>query len=492
MTILIGDIKDVGLEPTSGVVTVRSKVLRRARETTGVITPELKTYPLENGRFRTHDLDPGRIVVDIDGQSFHKTIEFDLPSQVEPVTLSDVLTRVEEYAPEVVTSARAAASKAETSAIKAAGSEARAENSAKNAEESRKAINAVVDGAVGVVRAEFQELHDGAITARDNAKGSEELVKDCTARAENSATRAEGAADNAASRTAELVRSELAGFAQSASLSEQSAKSSATVAASSATQTGRDKDAVMKTAGIVESDRVRAETAAQQAGESKTVAVESAAAASSDASAAASAKSGAEVARDEALQAAASAKVGAPDGGWGRDSLNQDVVDSLTRADSALLNVPKANKMLAGGVRLTGDLAGTWDDVKVPGLADKMDKLPVSESVIAGSLAKRDGEGYLQAKTPEWFTLQNLERVATVKNLQEIFETISNGQKNILYVDGDPEKESVMQVAMAARDAIVALTARVAELERTVVTSTTYRKIERGTGYDTSTIYIQE
>lgn len=108
----------------------------------------------------------------------------------------------------------------------------------------------------------------------------------------------------------------------------------------------------------------------------------------------------AEISAQEARQAAASAKVGAPEGGWPRNTLSEDVRDSLDRGDAALQSVPRATGDNPGGVKLAGDLGGTWDMPTVPGLASKMDKMPVSDGTAANTLVKRTSSGHIVSPDP--------------------------------------------------------------------------------------------
>lgn len=124
----------------------------------------------------------------------------------------------------------------------------------------------------------------------------------------------------------------------------------------------------------------------------------------SEASSAASTKAAAEAvaAKEEALAAIGKARTGTPSGGWTRDTMSRDILESLSRADAALVEVPTATASSAGGVKLAGDLAGTWDAPEVPGLARKMDKMPVSSSATGNSLAQRTEGGQLKVSAPTY------------------------------------------------------------------------------------------
>ena len=409
MTILIGDIKDVGLKPTDGTVTVFSTSTRRATGTSGIVTRERREYPLVGGRFRTGELDPGRTTVELVAPGVFEPWTFDLPES-GTVSLADMIENSEEYAPSnaVVNAARAAAAQAELSAQRASGFEAGAERARDEAVQAQASVQRVVDGSLAIVRSEFTDLTERAESAavraeaaRDTAGASADGAAGSATSAKEDADRAEAAAGKAATTAADQARAELAGFAQAAAQSEQNAAGSASAAQGFAERAGVSQSAVATVAGRVESDRVRAESAAQAAGSARDAAAGSAESAKSSADAAGGARAGAEQARDAALQAAKSAQTSAPAEGWPRETLAQSVRDSLTRADNALTTVPRATSQVAGGVQLAGDLSGTWDAPTVPGLADKLDKQPVSESVTAGSLAQRTEGGQVKTATPQ-------------------------------------------------------------------------------------------
>lgn len=502
MTVLIGDIKDIGWKPTDGTITIFSTATRRANGTTGIVTRERREVPLVAGRFRTGALDPGRTTVELVAPGVFETWTFDLPTD-GTVSLADMIENSEEYKPSsaVVNAAQAAAAQAELSAQRASGFESGAERARDEAVAAQASVQRVVDGSLALVRGEFTDLTDRAESAasraeqaRDAAASSAEGAASSATSAKEDADRAEAAAGKAATTAADQARAELAGFAQAAAQSEQNAAGSASAAQGFAERAGVSQSAVATVAGRVESDRVRAESAAQGAEASQSAAAGSAESARNAADAAGGARLGAEEARDVALQAAKSAQTSAPAEGWPRETLAQSVRDSLTRADNALTTVPRATSQVAGGVQLAGDLSGTWDAPTVPGLADKLDKQPVSESVTAGSLVQRTEGGQVKTATPQAdddattkaYVDGILPKYAYDYNPTPLTMALRTGTGTMRVSDAVGAKDAVTKAQLDA------LAARVAALENSAVTSGDYRKIAKGTGTRIDTIYIQE
>ncbi|QPR31914.1 BspA family leucine-rich repeat surface protein [Corynebacterium amycolatum] len=353
MTVLIGDIKDIGLRPTEGTVTVFSARTRRANGAGGVITRERRDYPLSGGRFRTAELDPGRTTVELVAPGVFESWTFDLPTD-GTVSLVDAVELAVDYAPDsaVVNGAAAAAAKAELAAQRASGFESGAERARDEAVQAQASVSRVVESATAIVRGEFTDLTERAESAAVRAEEARDAA----------ASSAEGAAGSVS--VAEASAGEAAGSASAAEASAGRAEGSAKTAEGHATSA---QSASESAEGSARAARSSADAAASSLGDVNTAV-----------STATAARTGAESARDEAVHAAESAKTGAPVGGWEIESLSQGVRESLGRADSAITVVPTATASSAGSVKLAGDLAGTWDAPKVPGLADKADAAALS------------------------------------------------------------------------------------------------------------------
>lgn len=381
MTVLIGDIKDIGLRPTEGTVTVFSARTRRANSAGGVITRERRDYPLSGGRFRTGELDPGRTTVELVAPGVFESWTFDLPAD-GTVSLVDAVELSVDYAPDsaVVNGAAAAAAKAERWAGEAAGSAAVAGRARDEAVAAQASVSRVVESAVTVVRGEFTDLTDRA----ESAAGRAESARDA---AEGSA----GAAAESAESASESAAAAGVSAGESAS-SAQAAEGSASAAAGHVESAGSHASAAAGSAAAAEGSASAARDAVGAVNDA--------------ASRAQAARVGSEQARDEAVHAAESAKTGAPVGGWDIGSLSQGVRESLGRADSALTTVPTATGSSAGAVKLAGDLSGTWDAPTVPGLA-----------VLANQLKRLETLRDVFVLTPDGFAQTQLQEELTRRGL---------------------------------------------------------------------------
>lgn len=255
MTVLTGDIKDVGHNPTEGTIKVRAASTRAGNETSGVITREIGEYKVENGMFQTDDLDPGPIVVELTANGTYDIWRFDLPSSDEPLTLDSLVEHVENYSPKIVRSAQAAASKAEAASIEAARSAGSAAASAQAANASAAQVQGVVDSGVAAVRDEFMGLVSQATAARDSAGVSEQVAKASAEAAAGSEQDAQASAEAAAAS------------AQDASDHSSAVSVSAAAASADADRAAEQAQAANAAAESINEKELQAERFAAEAGE---------------------------------------------------------------------------------------------------------------------------------------------------------------------------------------------------------------------------------
>lgn len=420
MTVLFGDFTDILGAAVPGYIEIRPKEMRPARQGTGVIVDKTVRVPLVSGAFRTGEIDPGVVVVTLHSGTghgrVHESWEVHLPETGEMNLRDHVADRVT-YSPEVVGQAQAAA----TTAARYAGV---AQAAAENATSAESRVAGVVADGVATLKQHVATEVDAARAAREGAetaRAGAETALQATTDARDATTAIQGTvagyvastaeqvnvarghadrADSAASTAAGDVRAELASMVASAGAHVATASGHATTAAAKAGEAATSASAAATSATSAGDIlvQVRSEREVAQAASGSATAAKTSAEAARDAATAA--KQEAETARDDAREAASSLESGAPAEGWPRASLSSDVRDSLTRADGALTSVPRATAATPGGVQLTGDLAGTFDAPRVPGLAGKMDAMPVSSGVTTNSLVQRDGMGRIKTARP--------------------------------------------------------------------------------------------
>lgn len=214
---------------------------------------------------------------------------------------------------------------------------------------------------------------------------------DSAAAASGSAT----AADTA--RLAAEAAASTAGAAASTATTERTAAQTARTGA----ETARDAAAASATAASNSADaaatsETNAETSEDNATTSAAAAAAAAVQAANRSADAETARAAAVVARDaaagsatDAATSAGSAQTSANDAGT---SAAAAAASAEEAADVVAAGVPDATDTTKGGIRLAGDLGGTWDAPTVPGLAGKADlvggKVPVSQ-IPAQALVER-------------------------------------------------------------------------------------------------------
>lgn len=479
MTVVFGTLRDVGGQLAQGTVTVASLVTRPAHGSAAtVITKDRHVLPLRNGEFVSPDLDPGPVLVEATTGWAFESWEVTLPEDGRHDLATLIETHVE-YAPSVVGRVEAAAADANRAAQAAGLSATRA------AQAEAEVVTVVADGA-GAVRAELRTEIDGASQARvdaqaaqaaaeaaaaraasdaraeidpliDVAAGHEAAAAESAQQAELSADASRVDADRAAvtvSTAAGQLRQEVQAHVTAATVAEANAAGSAAAAKNSADAAADSASSAAASAVEAGDVKVLVGSAAEQAAGSATQAAGFAEAAAGSATSAGSAKEAAEVARDEAVQAAASAQTSAPAEGWPRTSLSSDVRDSLTRADTALTSVPRATVSTPGGVQLAGDLGGTWDAPTVPGLAAKMDAMPISDAATSSTLAKRTSGATIKTARP-----QADDDAATKKYVDDAGAALTvaiNQRATTAYVDGAVAADRTRLSALESSRATVA------------------------------------
>ena len=520
MTVIFGTFRDIGGELSQGKVTLQSIITRPSHlSSSEVVTTERHEIMLRNGAFTSPELDPGPTRVHFRGNGGSEEWQVMLPEDGR----HDLATLIEmhvEYPPSVVGRVEAAAADANRAAQAAGLSATRAGEVEQRVIVVESRIDGIVADGAAAVRTELQSEIAGVDQARVDALAAQAAAEAAAASAaadvraevdpliaeaaghaadaEESARQSQASADAArvdADRAAATVstaagqlRQEVQAHVTAATVAEANAAGSAAAAKNSADDAADSAASAAASAVEAGDVKVLVDTAAEQAAGSATQAAGFAEAAAGSATSAASAKSAAEVARDEAVQAAESAQTSAPADGWPRTSLSSDVRDSLTRADTALTSVPRATTSTPGGVKLAGDLGGTWDAPTVPGLASKMDTHPISDAATSSTLVKRTSGATIKTARP-----QTEDDAATKKYVDEGLAAKADATAlDDLAPRSLLAKYAEVTQVTELQQKVTALEARVEALESTAVTSTDYRKIAKGTGTSTDTIYIKE
>ncbi|UXE04834.1 minor tail protein [Gordonia phage Eudoria] len=224
---------------------------------------------------------------------------------------------------------------------------------------------------------------------------------DSAAAASGSAT----AADTA--RLAAEAAASTAGTAASTATTERTAAQTARTAAEAARDTATNRaTAASNSADAAATSEANAETSEDNAATSTAAAATSAGQAANRATDADTARAAAVLARDAAAGSATDAATSAGSAQSSADDAGTSAAAAAASAEEAAdvvaAGVPDATDTTKGGVRLAGDLGGTWEEPTVPALAMKADldsngkllssQMPAQathESVVVTSTAER-------------------------------------------------------------------------------------------------------
>ena len=409
MTILTGNVQDIGGNAVNGTMRIAATRTRPGNKQNAIIIDRWYLVSINQGRFTTPDLDPGSARIIFEGVGVSPVIEVDIPESGTH-RLENIYQQSFEYSPAVI-------GRAQQAAQQAADHARQAEKGAQRVGSAQAVLKAVEDAKEH--KAASQQAASDAQSARDQAQSSAQAAEQSKNQSQAFKNQAEAAAGQASSRAAagaqQAIQQRLSQADEAIStgkrqISEQvttasghadraheaaeqagahktsaqqakekaaehagTAQQSASAAATSESRAGESLRTVNTLAEQVNGNASRADTAKTQAEKARTQAQSSASAASTSA--------------EKAQQAANSAKTGAPDSGWPRSSLAREVQDTLQRVD----DVPtrqSLNSMLSD--RVTQSALNQ-------ALAGKMDQIPVSEAVTNSTVAKRTNQGRLQA-----------------------------------------------------------------------------------------------
>lgn len=356
MTVLYGNLQDVTGAPfdqQGTAVVISATQARPAMHSDALTLVELARIEMEDsgGHFETEELDPGPVIVRLEGGVSHgQQWEIGIPDDGERWNLADLIGEQVEWEPIVVSRAEAAARNAQKSyeaardlygdldavktardeSVASAGAAATSEQNAATSEENaaghESRARAEADRSAGQARDSANSAGDADASAKAAADSEDEAGKSQVA----SAGHEEAA--RGYRNTAMQHRDDADGHRKAAATSETNAKTSETNAAGHETRAGEYADAadetvraaVAEVTEITEGHKVAAETAAGGARSS------------------ASAAKVSETKAGEYMQQAGEIATG---------------------------DLPAATEESRGLVTMTGDLAGTGDDPRVPALS---------------------------------------------------------------------------------------------------------------------------
>lgn len=350
MTILRGKLKPVAGVPTNGTVFVWSPRFRPGSDS--AITEERTQAPIVDGRFEI-EVDPGEATFNFVGLAGEtSTLDTTIPS-VDELDLLDLMEGDFEYTPPVVQAAQQAARDARADRV-----------------ESQRIAEAF--GGIERVDALEKSAKSSASTAGGHRQGAEKAEQNAVAaegRAKAEADRSQGQADASAGSAGESSQS-----AVDADASAKDADEHRIDAQAAAVATGEDRVAVRE-------DRLATGRARNEAQDAATRSDGRATDAETAATTAGEHEAGAKQAVDDAVAEATGITAGhaeAAEGAAGRAATSaregkgyrDEAREAAQQAgDIATGDLPAASNAARGLIRMAGDLAGSGDDPRVPGLA---------------------------------------------------------------------------------------------------------------------------
>ncbi|MGN0097234.1 MAG: hypothetical protein ACI38U_14370 [Corynebacterium sp.] len=358
MTVLHGylhDIAGTAFDQQGTAVVISATKVRPAMEGEGLVLRELARIEMEDsdGKFQTPDLDPGPVVVRLEGGVSHgQSWEIGIPMEGR-WNLADLIGEQVEWEPIVVSRAEAAAR----------DSREQADRSESEADRSERAADRV-GSAERVLQAEATSVQAevDALAHRDEAKAQAD-------RSESEADRSQGQADASAVSAGESFQSAVDADARAKDADEHRIDAQAAAVATGEDRvavredrlaTGRARNEAQDAATRSDGRATDAETAATTAGEHETGAKQAVDDAVAEATSITAGH--AEAAEGAAGRAATSAREGKGYRDEAREAAQQ-------AGDIATGDLPAASNAARGLIRMAGDLAGSGDDPRVPGLA---------------------------------------------------------------------------------------------------------------------------
>lgn len=382
MTILYGKLHDVAGTPfdqQGTAVVISATQARPAMQGDGLVLVELARMEMEDsgGEFETPYLDPGPVVVMLEGGVSHgMQWEIGIPMEGR-WNLASLIGEQVEWEPIVVSRAESAAR----------DSREQADRSESEADRSERAADRV-GSAERVLQAESTAIaaETDALAHRDEAKRQADRAEDV---AGDAATLAQASAASAGESSASAGDS--AASATLADTHRAAAAGSATAAEASRVASNTDRIATGQARTDAQTAATRAETAADAAGSSAQSAESSAESADQTVRDAVDSVTGITDGHRQAAEAAAgrSASSATESKGY-RDSAK---ASAEAAAEVVSSGVADATADIKGKIQLAGDLGGTADNPTVPGLSLAAPGASVQLSP--------EGEGWSNATGPQ-------------------------------------------------------------------------------------------